>query len=97
VEFYKHGEAMTVRLPTEQAESLEIIAVVEGKHVSDIIRVALAEYQLKRTMDSDSDPIAGVYQASTQYPSRVPAKGVIDLLSRLYVCHHQKFHVCLST
>jgi len=46
-------KAMTVRLQTEQAESLEMIAVVEGKHVSDIIRVALAEYQLKRTMDSD--------------------------------------------
>ena len=46
-------KAMTVRLPTDQAESLEMIAVVEGKHVSDIIRVALAEYQLKRTMDSD--------------------------------------------
>jgi hypothetical protein len=45
--------ALTVRLPTEQAEDIETIAQVEGVSVDEEIRAALADRIAARRADAD--------------------------------------------
>jgi len=44
-------KAMTVRMPVDQAESLELIATVDSRSVTWIIRQAVSQYQLERLKD----------------------------------------------
>lgn len=47
----KPAKAMTVRLTTEQAEALEMVASVEDRPVSDVIRAAIEEHIDTRRRD----------------------------------------------
>lgn len=47
----KDTKAMTIRLPSDQAEDLDTVAAVEDRPVSEIIRVAIAEHIEKRRRD----------------------------------------------
>lgn len=47
----KQAKAMTVRLSEEQAQALEMVASVENKAVSDIIRAAIATHIENRRRD----------------------------------------------
>lgn len=47
------NKALTVRLPTEQAEELEAVARVDGVPVSEEIRVAITELIEKRRGDKE--------------------------------------------
>jgi predicted DNA-binding protein len=44
---------MTLRLPREQAEDLELIATVDGRPMSEEIREALAEHVARRREDPE--------------------------------------------
>jgi predicted transcriptional regulator len=47
----KQAKAMTVRLPEEQAQALEMVASVENLPVSDIIRAAITSHIEMRRRD----------------------------------------------
>jgi predicted transcriptional regulator len=47
----KPSKAMTIRLAAEQAEALEIVASVEERPVSEIIRDAISEHIESRKKD----------------------------------------------
>lgn len=46
-------KSMTLRLPREQAEALELIATVDGKPMSEEIREALMEHVARRRSDPE--------------------------------------------
>ncbi|MBI4172304.1 MAG: ribbon-helix-helix protein, CopG family [Actinobacteria bacterium] len=45
-------KSMTLRLPVEQAEELEVVARAEGISVSDAVREAIAEHVERKRKDS---------------------------------------------
>jgi predicted transcriptional regulator len=47
----KPGKAMTIRLSSEQAEALEIVASVEALPLSEVIRTAINEHIDTKTRD----------------------------------------------
>lgn len=47
----KPAKAMTVRLSAEQAEALETVATVEGRAISEIVRVAISDHIEARKKD----------------------------------------------
>lgn len=47
----KPAKAMTVRLSAEQADALETVATVEGRAISEVIRVAIEEHIETRRKD----------------------------------------------
>ncbi len=46
-------KSMTLRLPREQAEDLELIATVDGRPMSEEIREALMEHVVRRRDDPE--------------------------------------------
>jgi hypothetical protein len=50
-ELVKPAKAMTIRLSAEQAEQLELVADVDDRPVSDVIRAAIAEHVETRRKD----------------------------------------------
>jgi len=46
-------KSMTLRLPHEQAEELELIAAIDGKPMSEEIREALAAHAQRRLQDPE--------------------------------------------
>ena len=46
-------KAMTIRLPAEQAEDLDIVAAVDGQPVSQVIRMAIEHHIEERMQDEE--------------------------------------------
>ena len=46
-------KAMTIRLPTDQAEELNTVAAVDGQPISEVIRVAIAGHIEQRKSDAE--------------------------------------------
>ncbi len=44
---------MTIRLPADQAEDLDIVAAVDGEPVSQVIRTAIAHHIEERKQDAE--------------------------------------------
>lgn len=49
----KAPKAMTIRLSQEQAEELEMVASVENRPVSEVIRAAISQHIDSRKQDDD--------------------------------------------
>lgn len=49
----KAPKAMTIRLSQEQAEELEMVASVENRPVSEVIRAAISQHIDSRKKDDD--------------------------------------------
>ena len=48
VSIMKPAKAMTIRLSADQAEALEIVASVEDRPISEVIRAAISEHVERR-------------------------------------------------
>jgi predicted transcriptional regulator len=49
----KAAKAMTIRLDADQAEQLELVAAVDGRPASEVIRLAIAEHVMARRADQE--------------------------------------------
>ena len=47
----KRVKAMTIRLSADQAEELNVVAAVDGRPVSEVIRAAIADHIEERKQD----------------------------------------------
>jgi predicted DNA-binding protein len=47
----KSAKAMTIRLSAEQAEELELVATIDDRPVSEVVRVAIAAHIASRKKD----------------------------------------------
>lgn len=49
----KDARAMTIRLASEQAEELDLVAAVDNQPVAEVIRAAIAEHIANRKQDTE--------------------------------------------
>lgn len=51
--YMKDARAMTIRLASEQAEELDLVAAVDNQPIAEVIRAAIAEHIANRKQDAD--------------------------------------------